>query len=244
MNGGSCKAVAWWGKEPQHRERRKQPSCFALSAILQLLRKQGKGCFGIDINQVNIADMETTREFILHVANGEYSDNDILNYLDGVKDVKALIDDLELSSVIVPRGYDKPIVNDEAIHRIDRAISIIFQQYNTNTTCAEPNFMKLDKVVKAFDKAVEQSYMTKQDGRYKWIKDKGTLLCALLGTMLYGDYVSNGDYRTKGGAESFPVKDIEGYFGLKDISKKRYQLNGKKPPRGYETMIKSLIEQP
>ena len=109
----------------------------------------------------------------------------------------------------------------------------------------QPSFLQIEKVVQAFERGVEHGYLTKQDGKYKWTKDKGTLLCALIGTLLLGDCVGiDGDYRTKGGAETFPASDIENYFKLKDISKKRYQLNGKKPPIGFEKMIKLLIEQP
>ena len=62
--------------------------------------------------------METTRDFILHVANGEYSDNDILNYLDGVKDIQALLDDLELASVIVPDGYQDEFFYIRQEHKV------------------------------------------------------------------------------------------------------------------------------
>lgn len=114
-----------------------------------------------------------------------------------------------------------------------------------NEPGTQPSFMQIEKVVHAFERGVKHGYMTKQDGKYKWIKDKGTLLCALIGTLLHGDEIgTDGDYKTKGGAETFPASDIEKYFGLKDISKKRYQLNQKKPPRGYKEMIKILIEQP
>lgn len=109
----------------------------------------------------------------------------------------------------------------------------------------QPSFLQVEKVVQAFERGVEHGYIIKHDGKYKWIKDKGTLLCALIGTLLFGDEIgSDGDYKTKGGAETFPASDIENYFGLKDISKKRYQLNQKKPPRGYKEMKKKLIEQP
>lgn len=109
----------------------------------------------------------------------------------------------------------------------------------------QPSFLQVEKVVQAFERGVEHGYIIKHDGKYKWIKDKGTLLCALIGTLLFGDEIGlDGDYKTKGGAETFPASDIENYFGLKDISKKRYQLHQKKPPRGYEEMKKKLIEQP
>ena len=109
----------------------------------------------------------------------------------------------------------------------------------------QPSFLQVEKVVQAFERGVEHGYIIKYDGKYKWIKDKGTLLCALIGTLLFGDEIGlDGDYKTKGGAETFPASDIENYFGLKDISKKRYQLNQKKPPRGYKEMKKKLIEQP
>ena len=120
-----------------------------------------------------------------------------------------------------------------------------FVGYNPEQPESQPSFLQIEKVVQAFERGIEHGYMTKQDGNYKWIKDKGTLLCALIGTLLFGDEIGlDGDYKTKGGAETFPASDIEKYFGLKDISKKRYQLNLKKPPRGYKEMIKKLIEQP
>lgn len=109
----------------------------------------------------------------------------------------------------------------------------------------QPLFLQRDEIVNTFERAVEYGYMTKQDGKYRWVKDKGTLLCALIGTLLFGDEIgSDGDYRTKGGAATFPASDIEKYFELKDISKKRYQLGQKKPPRGYLDMITKLKEQP
>ena len=137
-----------------------------------------------------------------------------------------------------------------ALSEIERGFEERLKQFSTayeilTTELAQPSFLQIDKIVNAFDRAVESGYMTKQNGKYRWIKDKGTLLCALIGTLLLGDCVGiDGDYRTKGGAETFPASDIENYFKLKDISKKRYQLNGKKPPIGFEKMIKLLIEQP
>ena len=189
------------------------------------------------------------------------TDADFEYQLHFMRDRQTLLDAIPTMYKCLKDGADKfradGLWSDEqwreyrfALSEIERGFEERLKQFSTayeilTTELAQPSFLQIDKIVNAFDRAVESGYMTKQNGKYRWIKDKGTLLCALIGTLLLGDCVGiDGDYRTKGGAETFPASDIENYFKLKDISKKRYQLNGKKPPIGFEKMIKLLIEQP
>lgn len=71
----------------------------------------------------------TTREFIVRLANGEFSKNDILQYAASVPDVSDLYKELWFSLWVVPDGFTKPIVEDGKEKYILEAIQILAAKY-------------------------------------------------------------------------------------------------------------------
>lgn len=70
-----------------------------------------------------------TREFIVRLANGEFSKNDILQYAASVPDVSDLYKELWFSLWVVPDGFIKPIVEDGKEKYILEAIQILAAKY-------------------------------------------------------------------------------------------------------------------
>lgn len=70
----------------------------------------------------------TTREFIVRLANGELSKNDILQYAASVPDVSDLYWELWFSMYAVPEGFTKPIV-EEYNKYITNAMQILVTKY-------------------------------------------------------------------------------------------------------------------
>ena len=70
----------------------------------------------------------TTREFIVRLANGEFSKNDILQYAASVPDVSDLYWELWFSMYAVPEGFTKPIV-EEYNKYITNAMQILVTKY-------------------------------------------------------------------------------------------------------------------
>lgn len=70
-----------------------------------------------------------TREFIVRLANGEFSKNDILQYAASVPDVSDLYKELWFSLWVVPDGFTKPIVEDGKEKYILEAIQILAAKY-------------------------------------------------------------------------------------------------------------------
>lgn len=75
----------------------------------------------------------TTREFIVRLANGEFSKNDILQYAASVPDVSDLYKELWFSLWVVPDGFTKPIVEDGKEKYILEAIQILAAKYGNLT---------------------------------------------------------------------------------------------------------------
>lgn len=71
----------------------------------------------------------TTREFIIRLANGEFSKNDILQYAASVPDVSDLYWELWFSMYAVPEGFTKPIVEEYKHKYITNAILILAAKY-------------------------------------------------------------------------------------------------------------------
>lgn len=79
-----------------------------------------------------------TREFIVRLANGEFSKNDILQYAASVPDVVDLYKELWLSSMVVPKGYTKPIV-EIGNNDVWEAIQILEDKYGNLTQQVKGN---------------------------------------------------------------------------------------------------------
>ena len=71
----------------------------------------------------------TTREFIVRLANGEFSKNDILQYAASVPDVSDLYWELWFSMYAVPEGFTKPIVEEYKHKYITNAMQILVTKY-------------------------------------------------------------------------------------------------------------------
>lgn len=71
----------------------------------------------------------TTREFIVRLANGEFSKNDILQYAASVPDVSDLYWQLWFSMYAVPEGFTKPIVEEYKHKYITNAMQILETKY-------------------------------------------------------------------------------------------------------------------
>ena len=71
----------------------------------------------------------TTREFIVRLANGEFSKNDILQYAASVPDVSDLYWELWFSMYAVPEGFTKPIVEEYKHKYITNAMQILETKY-------------------------------------------------------------------------------------------------------------------
>lgn len=94
-----------------------------------------------------------------------------------------------------------------------------------------------------FENAIKYGYMKYENGRYVWLKDRGTLLVALVGTLYCGDKISSdGLYLI--GKTCLPANILESEFGLSELSSKRSKLGIKLPPRGYGDMMKVIKGQP
>ena len=70
-----------------------------------------------------------TREFIVRLANGEFSKNDILQYAASVPDVSDLYWELWFSMYAVPEGFTKPIVEEYKHKYIMNAMQILVTKY-------------------------------------------------------------------------------------------------------------------
>ena len=70
-----------------------------------------------------------TREFIVRLANGEFSKNDILQYAASVPDVSDLYWELWFSMYAVPEGFTKPIVEEYKHKYITNAMQILVTKY-------------------------------------------------------------------------------------------------------------------
>lgn len=71
----------------------------------------------------------TTREFIVRLANGEFSKNDILQYAASVPDVSDLYWELWFSMYAVPEGFTKPIVEEYKHKYITNAMQMLVTKY-------------------------------------------------------------------------------------------------------------------
>lgn len=120
------------------------------------------------------------KEFIYKVADGSYTNNDIIEYATQKEDKMDLLWCLYFSDKAVEESTGKPQINDQAqISRIDKAISLISLKFNislfnepTSNQFNLPEELYCERSQALFNKAISDGLITIDGCKLKWNKTK------------------------------------------------------------------------
>lgn len=188
------------------------------------------------------------KEFISKIADGSYTNNDIIEYAIQKEDKMDLLWCLYFADKVVIESTGKPQIIDEIqINRLDRAITLISQKFNISLFDKAiddkfklPNDLYNKRAQTLFDKAISTGLIIPNGDKLGWTKKK-----CLLAYFLKKVYLEDERGKTIQGQVCFPDKLLSNLFNVSRLGKDVSQLAnnaGGKPKRGSE-IIDNLFEE-
>jgi hypothetical protein len=197
----------------------------------------------------------TTKEFIERIADGTYTQNDVIIQSAQFPDKEDLVWDLYLADKLANDITGRPIIEDETqIKRLDRAISIISKEYQINifedkarhplsVNISIPDEIDSDLFRAFIDISIRNEVISYSNSTIRF-NGSYALLAFACGRIFCDDTIRldsvTKDPIVNRGDKFFPQAKLNKLFGCKRLSQVRHQFIGKTPPTGYEKIVNLL----